>query len=96
MTIEVRKDNSFKFRMDDITMGLLERASVYIDLNKSKFIRQSIREKAEMVIAEHDKTCFSKQDWNMFFDMVDNPQNPTENMMQAIYKYQEIVGRDGV
>ncbi|MDD5633009.1 MAG: DUF1778 domain-containing protein, partial [Methylococcales bacterium] len=45
--------------MDAVTLQLLERARSYVDLDKSKFIRQSIREKAESIISEHEKTRFS-------------------------------------
>jgi uncharacterized protein (DUF1778 family) len=83
MNKEVKQGNSLKFRMDDITLGLHERARGYIDLNKSKFIPQSIRGKAEAVIAEHEKTRFNKQDWEMFFELVDNTV-PTPRMKKAL------------
>jgi uncharacterized protein (DUF1778 family) len=90
MNTQAKQDNSLKFRMDDSTLGLLERARGYIDLNKSKFIRQSIREKAEAVIAEHEKTRFNKQDWEIFFELVDNPV-PTPRMKKALKKYNETI-----
>ena len=92
MRTQAKQDNSLKFRMDDITLGLLERARSYVDLNKSKFIRQSIREKAEAVIAEHEKTQFNKEDWEMFFDLVDNPA-VTPRMKKAVKKYENIVAK---
>jgi len=90
MQTQAKQDNSLKFRMDDVTLGLLERARSYVDLNKSKFIRQSIREKAEAVIAEHEKTQFSKADWEMFFDLVDNP-TVTPRMKKALKKYNDAI-----
>ena len=90
------KDNAFKLRMDTITMEMLERARAYVDLDKSKFIRQSIREKAESILAEHEKTLFSEQDWHMFFDMIETPPEPTMRMNKASKLYQEIVSSDEV
>lgn len=90
------KENVFKLRMDSLTMEMLERASAYLELDKSKFIRQSIREKAEAILAEHEKTTFSKQDWLMFFDMIENPPAPTKRMRDAAKLYQEIVSSDEV
>lgn len=92
----VTKENAFKLRMDSLTMEMLERASAYLELDKSKFIRQSIREKAEAILAEHEKTAFSKQDWLMFFDMIENPPAPTKHMRDAAKLYQEIVSSDEV
>ena len=96
MTAESKKDDTLKVRMDSITLDLLERASTYVDLNKSKFIRQSIREKAAAIIAEHEKTRFTEEDWRMFFDMLDNPPEPTDRMKKAALKYREITGANGI
>lgn len=90
MVTEATKDHILKLRMDDMTLNLLERARAYVELNKSKFIRQSIRDKANAIIAEHEKTQFSQEDWRMFFDMIDNPPKPTERLKKAANKYREI------
>ncbi len=90
------KDNALKLRMDSMTMEMLERARAYVDLDKSKFIRQSIREKAESILAQHEKTLFSEQDWHMFFDMIENPPKPPGRMNKAAKLYQEIVSSDEV
>ena len=94
MTIELNKQDVLKIRMDTATLQLLERARSYLDLDKSKFIRQSIREKAEAIIAEHEQTRFSTVDWQMFFDMLDNPPEPTERMKKAALTYQRIIGTE--
>ena len=91
MTIEAIKQEILKVRMDSTTLQLLEQARSYVDLDKSKFIRQSIREKAEAVISEHEKTRFSTEDWHMFFDMLDNPPEPTERMKKAALTYKKII-----
>lgn len=96
MTTDLRKDNVLKLRMDAITLNLLEHARSYVDLNKSKFIRQSIREKAETIIAEHEKTRFTADDWSMFLDMLDNPVKPTDRMKKAAKKYKKVTTSDEV
>jgi uncharacterized protein (DUF1778 family) len=96
MTAESKKDDALKVRMDSVTLDLLERASTYVHLNKSKFIRQSIREKAAAIIAEHEKTRFTEEDWRMFFDMLDNPPEPTDRMKKAARKYRGITGANGI
>ena len=90
------KDNAFKLRMDNLTMDMLERARAYVELDKSKFIRLSIREKAESILAQHEKTVFSEDDWHAFFDMIENPPKPTKRMKKAAKFYQEIVASDEV
>ncbi len=96
MATNIKKDDTFKLRIDNMTYCLLERARSYVDLNKSEFIRQSIREKAEAVIAEHEKTRFTADDWRMFFEMIDNPQEPTFRMKKAAQKFKEITTPDEV
>jgi uncharacterized protein (DUF1778 family) len=95
MTIETSKHpDILKVRIDTATLQLLERARGYAQLDKSKFIRQCIREKAEAIIAEHEKTRFSSEDWQLFFEMVDNPPEPTERMRKAALTYQKIIDNE--
>lgn len=96
MNIDAIKNNTLKFRMDAVTADLMERARSYVKLDKSKFVRHSIREKAEAIIAEHEKTLFTQEDWYMFFDMLDNPSEPTERMKKAAEKYREITASHAV
>jgi uncharacterized protein (DUF1778 family) len=52
--IESNKPDVLKVCLDAVSLQLLERARGCVNLDKSKFIRQSIREKAEAIIAEHE------------------------------------------
>ncbi len=38
------KEDTLKIRIDSETLNLLERARSYLDVNKSRFIRMSVRE----------------------------------------------------
>jgi len=96
MNAETRKDLTLKFRIDDLTLKLLDQAQSYVEINRSKFIRQSIREKAESIIAEYDQTRFSASDWHVFFDSLDAPEKPTERMNKAAQRYKQIVSPDGI
>jgi len=84
------KDHSIKFRIDQPTESLMNRAQSYLGTDKSKFIRESIREKAKAIIAQHEKTTFSNEDWYMFFDQLDNVNEPTDRMKKAAEKYKTI------
>ena len=89
-----RKDNSLKVRFDAPTLSLLEQAGSLVGMDRSKFVRYSVRTTAEDVIAQHEKTVFSKDDWSTFFNMVDNPElEPTPRMKKAARKYKEIVAK---
>jgi len=96
MKTESRKNNTLKLRMDNMTLEMLEHAMSYVNLDKSKFVRQSIIEKAEAIIAEHEKTRFTQKDWYLFFDMLDDAPEPTERMKRAEQKYQKILASDGI
>jgi len=91
MSVEPQKSEEFKFRLDSITSDLLERASSYIGLDKSKFIRESIREKAMAIIEEREKTTFTENDWRMFFSLLENPPEPTEAMKEAAEAYKSLI-----
>jgi uncharacterized protein (DUF1778 family) len=91
MTAQSIKQDVLKVRMDALTLQLLEQARGYVELDRSKFIRQSIREKAAIIISEHEKTRFNPDDWQMFFSMLDNPPEPNERMKKAGLTYQKII-----
>ena len=91
MSLHTTKDDTLKLRMDALTVELMERARGYVKLDKSKFVRHSIREKAEAIIAQHEKTTFTQEDWNVFFEMIDTPPKPTKRMKKAAEKYKEII-----
>ena len=96
MSTNVAKDDTLKFRMDAATAELMERARAYVNLDKSKFVRHCIREKAEAILAEHEMTVFTQDDWQTFFEMIDNPPAPTERMKKAAEKYKEIIASHAV
>jgi uncharacterized protein (DUF1778 family) len=91
MISETHKPDVLKIRIDANTLQMLEQARNYANLDKSKFIRQSIREKAASVIAEHEKTRFTLEDWQAFFTLLDNPPEPTDRMKKAAQTYKAIV-----
>jgi uncharacterized protein (DUF1778 family) len=94
MIMQTHKQDVLKIRMDAETLQLLEQARHYVDLDKSKFIRQSIREKAAAVIAEHEKTKFTTEDWQAFFEMLDNSPEPTERMRRSAQTYKTMVANE--
>ncbi|MCQ0987220.1 type II toxin-antitoxin system TacA family antitoxin [Jiella marina] len=86
------KGDMLKVRMDAVTLSMMDTARAYLKLDKSKFIRESVREKAESVIAEHQKTRFSAEDWTAFFGALDAPEAPTPRMTKAAAKFRDIQG----
>jgi uncharacterized protein (DUF1778 family) len=91
MSIEAQKNADFNFRLDTTTAALLERASGYVGLDKIKFIRECIREKARTIIEEREKTTFTEDDWRMFFSLLENPSEPTEAMKDAAEAYKSLI-----
>lgn len=90
------KENILKVRIDAPTLELIERASRYVSLDKSKFIRRSVREKAREILAQHEKTLFSTDDWRGFFKMLESPNEPTARMKKASRKYKKIIASDEI
>lgn len=92
MSVEAQKSEEFKFRLDSSASNLLERASGYVGLDKSKFVRESTREKALTIIEEYEKTTLTQNDWRMLFSLLENPPEPTEAMKNAAQKYRSLIG----
>ncbi|TFF22111.1 DUF1778 domain-containing protein [Jiella endophytica] len=90
MTNTEGKGDTLKVRMDAVTLSMMDTARAYLKLDKSKFIRESVREKAESVIAEHQKTRFSAEDWTAFFGALDAQAAPTPRMKRAAAMFRDI------
>ncbi|RJP18823.1 MAG: DUF1778 domain-containing protein [Candidatus Omnitrophota bacterium] len=90
MIMSIQKDDTLKIRIDAVTVDMMEKARTYLKLDRSKFIRQSIRQMSQTVIAEQEQTQFSKEDWYTFFAMIENPPPPTNRMKKAAKSYREI------
>jgi uncharacterized protein (DUF1778 family) len=84
------KDDTLKVRMDGETLAMMDAARAYLKLDKSKFIRESVREKAAAVIAEHERTRFTEEDWLSFFAALEQPAPPTARMRKAVEKFRGI------
>ena len=50
-----------------------------------------VRERATEIIAQHEKTLFSTDDWLTFFDRLENPKKPTARMKKAASQYSRIL-----
>ena len=96
MPSKATKSGTLKVRVDDPTVKIVERACGYLKVDRSKFVRQCIREKAAAVIEEHERTSFSPDDWKAFFSLMDQPQEPTPRMKRAIEKHREILSQNGL
>lgn len=90
--MEIDKTDTLKVRMDAATLSMMDAARAYLKLDKSKFIRESVREKAAAVIAEHQRTRFTADDWTTFFARLDRPARPTPRMRRAAAKLRELDG----
>jgi uncharacterized protein (DUF1778 family) len=90
MATDTDPDGTVKIRMDAATLAMLDTARGYLKLDESNFIRQSVREKAAAVIAEHQTTRFSAEDWASFFAALDAPVKPTARMTRAARTFREI------
>ncbi|MGU3494399.1 DUF1778 domain-containing protein [Xanthobacteraceae bacterium A53D] len=86
------RDDTITIRMDATTLSMMDAARSYLNLDKGKFIRQSVREKAAAVIADHERTRFSAEDWAAFFALLDAPPEPTARMKRGARKLGEIAG----
>ena len=45
----------------------------------------------QVVVSAHEKTQFTKDDWQMFFDVLNFPYQLTERMKKAKEKYNDII-----
>jgi len=86
-----RKDNSVKIRFDAPTLSLLEKAGSLTGMDRSKFVRFSVRSIATEIIAQHEKTVFGEGDWRTFFNMLSQSnQEPSPRVKKAADRYQHI------
>ena len=65
-------------------------------IDNVKITKNRYQSLVEAIIAQHEKTTFTEEDWHVFFDMIDNPPEPTDRMKKAAEKYKEITASHAV
>jgi len=55
-----------------------------------------VREKAKEILAQHEKTLFSTDDWRGFFKMLENTHEPSARMKNAHRKYKKIIASNEI
>lgn len=90
MAARTAKSDVVRVRIDAGTLALMDRARAHVHLDKSKFIRESVREKATTVLSEQQRTLFSEADWLAFFDRLSAPAEPTARMVKAAQKLKDL------
>lgn len=62
MPAQADEGDTVKVRIDAATLRLMGTARAHVKLDKSKFVRENVRDKARTVIADHERTIFSAED----------------------------------
>ncbi len=58
----------------------------------SDFVLANAVTAAERVIDSHEKITLSANDWDVFYDALNNPPEPNEKLREAARRYRERVG----
>ena len=88
---EVTRDR-MHLRLDARTKRTLERAAAYEATSVSDFVLANAVAAAERVIESHEKVTLSARDWDVFYDALINPPEPSEKLKEAARRYRERVG----
>jgi uncharacterized protein (DUF1778 family) len=87
----ILKRDRMHLRLDAMTKRKLERAAAYEAKSVSDFVLANAVAAAERVIDAHEKITLSAADWEVFYDALINPPEPTEALKQAVRRHRERV-----
>jgi len=83
------KTDRIQIRVDSRSKKIIQKAANYSNEALSHFVVSHTLDAAEKVIEEHEKINFSKTDWNIFFDALDNPPKPNKKLKSAFKRYSQ-------
>ncbi len=67
-----------------------ENAAKLLGQNMTAFTETALAEKAQRVLAEHERLSFSERDFERFVEIITNPQPPTPALQKAMARYEEL------
>ena len=81
------KEERLQLRLDADSKSVLRRAADYRHKSVSQFVLGSALEEAERVIRENEVVTLSAADWEIFYEALVNPPEPTAVLQEAYARY---------
>lgn len=85
------KQERLHIRLDSTTKAVLERAAAYQHKNLSEFVINQSVQAAESIIQAHENITLPPEDWQVFFDALDNPPSANSRLKNAFKSHQKRV-----
>jgi uncharacterized protein (DUF1778 family) len=83
-TVEARKRLRVNLRIDAGGKRTLERAAAYAGSTLSDFVLSNALAAASEVIRARETIALSSKDWDVFFEALIDPPEPSEQIRQAL------------
>lgn len=90
---ESAKQERMHIRLDALSKQKLERAATYDHKSLSEFVLGRAMNAADEVIHKHESLTLNQADWDVFLDALENPQQPTVKLKQALAEHKKRVQR---
>ncbi len=84
------KDGRMHLRLDSESKQKLERAAAYAHKSISEFVLGNAIEAAEKVIEEQEHITLSAPDWDLFFNALVDPPEPTDKLRAAFHDFRQM------
>jgi uncharacterized protein (DUF1778 family) len=89
--IEAKRDR-MHLRLNAKSKRKLERAAAYEATSISDFVLGQAVAAAERIIKAHEKITLSAPDWEIFYNALVDPPEPTKKLKAAVRRYRERIG----
>jgi uncharacterized protein (DUF1778 family) len=91
-TVEGRKSLRVNLRIDAASKRTLERAAAYAGSTLSDFVLSNALAAASEVIRSRELLALSPKDWDVFFDALIDPPEPSERLREALQRHDDLYG----
>ncbi|MBB4188409.1 uncharacterized protein (DUF1778 family) [Sinorhizobium terangae] len=93
VTIDIDEPNSARmnFRTKERVKRTIQRAAALSGLDDSAFTINAAYQSAIATIAAHEATLLQTTDYQAFFDALDNPPAPTDQLKDAFNRHGETI-----
>jgi len=68
---------------------MIEDAANIVGVTMSSFVLESAVQRASQVIEESRRICLNRQESERFFDLIENPPEPGENLKRLFAKHRD-------
>ena len=81
------KKQYIQLRTTDLSKNIIQKAAQSLGESMTAFIMRVVLEKSNEILTEHQNVSLSSKDQELFFDLIENPDQKTTKLTKAYKRF---------